>query len=203
MPTRGETRRDTPFASTSDSPTLSRVTNVEAMPARLRSMNSTRLKCVPTATISSAPRSCASSSATSSLIPGAETVANGSPSALEALGAGRPPVRVRVHEQLGPRAERGVRDRVEVADDHVRLQPDLEQRVGASVDRDEHRLEVPDVRAHDPEVALVARPTRDDDGVPVAKSRRAAAGTRSRPRAACPRRGGDAGCCRRTPRAPR
>ena len=55
-PTRRDTSRETPFASTSTSPTLSRVTKVDAIPARLRSMNSTRLKWVPTATISSAPR---------------------------------------------------------------------------------------------------------------------------------------------------
>ena len=170
MPMRGETSRETPFASTSDSPTLSRVTNVEAMPARFRSMNSTRLKWVPTATISSAPRSCARRSATSSLIPGAETVANGEPQSVQAVGSRRPAVGVRVHEQLGTAAERGVRDRVEVADDHVRLQPDLEQRVGATVDGDEHRLEVADIRPHDPKVALVARPAGDDDGVTVAKA---------------------------------
>ena len=73
MPTRRLTRRETPFASTRISPTFSRVTNVDDMPARLRSRNSTRLKCVPTATISSAPFSYASSSAMSSLIPGAGT----------------------------------------------------------------------------------------------------------------------------------
>ena len=53
----------------------------------------------------------------------------------------------------------------------MRLEADLEQRVRASVDGDEHRLEVPDVRTHDPEVSLVARPARDDDGVSVAEPR--------------------------------
>ena len=47
--------RDTPFASIRISPTFSLVTNVDDIPARLRSRNSIRLKCVPTATISSAP----------------------------------------------------------------------------------------------------------------------------------------------------
>ncbi len=73
IPIRRLTSRDTPFASTSTSPTFSRATNVDAIPARSRSRNSTRLKWVPTATISSAPLSCASRSAMSSLIPGAET----------------------------------------------------------------------------------------------------------------------------------
>ena len=171
MPIRGETSRDTPLASTSASPTLRRVTNVEAMPARFRSMNSTRLKCVPTATISSAPRSCASIERDVLADPGRRDRCEREPQRIEAVGSGRPPVRVRVDEQLGAGAERRVRDRVEVPDDHVRLEPDLEQRVGAAVDGDEHRLEVPDVRPHDPEVALVARPAGDDDGVPVAEAR--------------------------------
>ena len=47
--------RDTPFASIRISPTLRRVMKVEDIPARFRSRNSIRLKCVPTATISSAP----------------------------------------------------------------------------------------------------------------------------------------------------
>ena len=107
----------------------------------------------------------------SSLIPGAETVANGSPSLVSRSAPGAAAVRVRVHEQLGAATERRVGDGVEVADDHVRLHPHLEQRVGASVDGEEHRLEVADVRPHDPEVALVARPARDDDRVPLAEAR--------------------------------
>ena len=69
----GEKRRETPFASTRISPTFSRVTNVDDIPARSRSRNSIRLKCVPTATMSSAPFSKARSSAMSSLIPGIAT----------------------------------------------------------------------------------------------------------------------------------
>src|SRR3954453_11532958 len=72
-PTRRETRRETPFASIRISPTFRRVTKVDDISARFRSRNSIRLKCVPTATISSAPFSKASNSATSSLIPGART----------------------------------------------------------------------------------------------------------------------------------
>ncbi len=76
-----------------------------------------------------------------------------------------------MYEQLRAGAESRIGDRVEVPDDHVRLEADLEQRIGASVDGNEHRLEVPDVRADDPEVALVAGATGHDDGVPVAEPR--------------------------------
>ena len=107
----------------------------------------------------------------SSLIPGRGHRREREAEGVQPVGAGRPPVGVRVHEQLGARAQSRVRDRVEVADDHVRLEPDLEQRIGAAVDGDEHRLEVPDVRADDPEVALVPGPACDDDGVPVAEPR--------------------------------
>ena len=58
-----------PFASMRISPTFKRVRNVDDIPDRLRSRNSITLKCVPTATISSAPFSCASRSARSSLMP--------------------------------------------------------------------------------------------------------------------------------------
>ena len=107
----------------------------------------------------------------SSLIPGADDGLERRAPALETVGAGRPPVRVRVHEQLGAGTERRVGDGVEVADDHVRLHAHLEERVGAAVDGEEHRLEVADVGPHDPEVALVARPARHDDRVPVAEPR--------------------------------
>ena len=43
---------ETPFASTRISPTLRRVTKVDDIPSRSRSRNSTRLKWVPTATMS-------------------------------------------------------------------------------------------------------------------------------------------------------
>jgi hypothetical protein len=88
-PTCRLTRRETPFASMRISPTFRRVTNVDDIPARSRSRNSIKLKCVPTATISSAPFSNASRSAMSSLIPGAETVEylRPSPSSRAAPGA--------------------------------------------------------------------------------------------------------------------
>ena len=72
-PTWRLTSLDTPFASTSSSPTLSLVKNVDDIPARFRSRNSIMLKWVPTATISSAPFSYARSSARSSEIPAAGT----------------------------------------------------------------------------------------------------------------------------------
>ena len=147
IPTRGETSRETPFASTSDSPTLRRVTNVDAMPARLRSMNSTRLKWVPdrddqlgAALVGEQERDVLAD-------PRRRHRRVREPERRQPLRPGRSPVRVGVHEQLRARLQRGIGDRVEVADDDVRLEADLEQRVGATVDRDEDRLEVPDVRA--------------------------------------------------------
>ena len=107
----------------------------------------------------------------SSLIPGVETTWYANAELLAAGGAGRGAVAVRVDEDLGAGAQRAVRDRVHVADDHVGLEPGLEQRVGAAVDRDQHGLEVADVRADDPQVALVPGPARDDERVPVAEAR--------------------------------
>ena len=93
------------------------------------------------------------------------------PEPAEPRGAGRLAVRVRVDDELGAGAQRAVGDGVEVPDDHVRGEPHLAQRVGAAVDRDEHRAEVADVRPHHPQVGLVARPARDDERVPVAEPR--------------------------------
>ena len=72
--------RDTPLASTSLPPTRRRVRNVLAMPERPLSRNSTSVACVPTATMSSAPLSSASSIATSSLVPVAGNTMCGTPS---------------------------------------------------------------------------------------------------------------------------
>src|SRR3954447_3319542 len=72
--------RLTPLASTSLPPTRSRVRNVLAMPDRPLSRNSTRVAWVPTATMSSAPLSSASSIATSSLVPVAGNTTYGTPS---------------------------------------------------------------------------------------------------------------------------
>ena len=80
---------------------------MEDIPARFLSRNSTRLKCEPTVTISSAPFSAAISIATSSLVAGAGTSLYVRPSSLEALAAGRAAVRVGVHHQLGAAAQRG------------------------------------------------------------------------------------------------
>jgi hypothetical protein len=59
-----------------------------------------------------------------------------------------------MHDQLGLAAKGGVGDRVEVADDHIGTQTHLEQRVGPTVDRNEHRPEVADVGTDDPEIRL-------------------------------------------------
>src|SRR5206468_4466821 len=72
-PGRGRYSRLTPLASTSRSPIRRRVRNVEDIPRRFLSRNSTRLYCEPTETMSRAPFSCAMSIATSWLVPGAGT----------------------------------------------------------------------------------------------------------------------------------
>ena len=74
-------------------------------------------------------------------------------------------------QELRPRLQSPVGDGVHVADDHVRLVPRLEQRVCATVDADENRLEVADVRLDDPQIALVTGAARDDERVAVTKPR--------------------------------
>jgi hypothetical protein len=48
----------------------------------------------------------------------------------------------------------------------------LEQRIGAAVDGDQHRLEVANVRAHHPQIALVTGAACDNECVAIAESRR-------------------------------
>ncbi len=74
-------------------------------------------------------------------------------------------------QELRPRPQSPVGDRVHVADDHIGLVARLEERVGATVDADENRLEVADVRLDDPQIALVTGAARDDERVAVAKPR--------------------------------
>src|SRR5207244_2190634 len=72
--------------------TRSRVRNVDDMPERFLSRNSTRLKCEPTVTISRAPFSAAIRSATSSLVAGARPPLYSSPSSSRRSRPGaRPP----------------------------------------------------------------------------------------------------------------
>src|SRR5438105_14266056 len=90
----------------------------------------------------------------------------------EPRGTGRIAVAaVRVNDDLRAAAQRVAGDGIHVADDHVRLEAVLEERVSASVDRDEHRLEVTDVRPDDSEVALVPGTARDDERMAVAEAR--------------------------------
>ena len=85
----------------------------------------------------------------------------------QVLAPGRAAVEVHVVDQLGAAAQRAVRDGVEVADDDVGLEADLEQRVGAAVDADEHRLVLAQVRLQRREVALVVVAAHDDERVPA------------------------------------
>ena len=122
---------------------------------------------------------------------------------LEVLAAGRAAVRVGVDDQLGAAAQRRLRGGVHVADDHVRLEAFLEQRVGAAVDADEHGLEVADVGPQRLDVALVVDAAHDDQRRPVAE-----VGVEARQLDAC-RRAGRAPractgrCSARTPRSAR
>ena len=70
------------------------------MPSRSLSRNSIRLKCEPTATIRLAPRSNATSIATSSLVPGRGQQLVLEPQPLEALAPRRRAVLIGVHDQL-------------------------------------------------------------------------------------------------------
>ena len=85
----------------------------------------------------------------------------------QVLAPGRAPVEVHVVDQLGAAAQRAVGDRVEVADDDVGLEADLEQRVGAAVDADQHRLVLAQVRLQRREVAAVVVAAHDDERVPA------------------------------------
>ena len=88
---------------------------------------------------------------------------------MQAIAAGRAAVGVGVDDQLGAAGERGVRGRVHVAEDHVRLQPRLQHPVGAAVDGDDQRPHVADVGAQGFQVAPVALAADDDQDVPVAE----------------------------------
>ena len=111
------------------------------------SRNSTSVAWVPTATMSAAPLSSASSIATSSLVPVAGKTTGSTPERPHPLEPGRAAVAVGVHDDLGAAAQRVVGHRVHVADDEVGLVPRLDERVGAAVDADEHRLVLADVVA--------------------------------------------------------
>ena len=58
-------------------------------------------------------------------------------------------------------------------------EPDLEQRVGATVDGDEHRLVLADVRPQRAQVVPVVVAAHDDERVPAADLDVAAAGARA------------------------
>ena len=94
----------------------------------------------------------------------------------QVLAAGRAPVGMHVVDQLRAAVHRVVGERVEVADDDVGLQLHREQRVGAAVDRDQHRLVLAHVGPQRLEIVLVVVAAHDDEHVPAAGSSRAAAG---------------------------
>ena len=146
-----------------------RVRNVEDMPLRLRSRNSTRLNWEPTETIRRAPFSAAISSATSWLVPGRRDELELHAQLLQAAAAGRAAVGVGVHDELRAAAQSGLSGRVHVAHDHVRGEALLEQGLGAAVDRDDHGTHVADERPQGAQVALVADAADDHERGAIAK----------------------------------
>ena len=151
-------------------------------PRRFLSRNSTRLNCEPTETISA--RALLGGDQHRHVLAGArrrhELVRQA-----ELLRGARAPARAR-RGRRGRRARRrsaasaSLRG-VHVADDHVRREALLEQRVRAAVDADEHRAHVADVRAQRAQVALVVDAAHDDQRGPVAE-----VGVEARQLDACP-----------------
>ena len=88
---------------------------------------------------------------------------------VEPVAAGRTALRVGVDDQLGAAAQRALARRVHVADDHVRPEALVEHRVGAAVDRHDHRPHVAHVRPQRAQVALVAGAADDDEHRAVAQ----------------------------------
>ena len=112
--------------------------------------------CRPRRSAARRPRT-ASSIATSSLVPSTTNSSYCTPHSTRCLAPGARPSGCTWWTSSAPIVERALRDRVEVADDDVGLEPDLEERVGAAVDADEHRLVLTDVRAQRAEVVLGSR----------------------------------------------
>ena len=109
------------------------------------------------------PRSC----------PRSRTARRAGPSAVEPIRTGRLAVGVGVHDELGAAVHGRVGHRVEVADDDVGLEAELEQRVGAAVDADQHRLDLAEVaRAlQRGQVLAVVDAPHDDERVAVLERR--------------------------------
>jgi hypothetical protein len=76
------------------------------------------------------------------------------------------PVRTHPDHQLGPALQRPVGDRVHVSDDQVGPVPGRQQRVGAAVHADQHRLDIAQVRLQRRQVLLVRVPPHNDDAGP-------------------------------------
>ena len=172
------------------------------MPARPLSRNSTIVACVPTATISCGARLVGEQHR--------DVLARAVGDELDVRrrptrGGSRGPARDR-RGARGARARRrsaarASRHRVEVADDDVGLEPDLEQRVGAAVDADQHRLVLADVRPQRREVAAVVVAAHDDQRVPALELGAQRRQLERLERELAPRAGCTRACSRRTARA--
>ena len=110
------------------------------------------------------PLSSASSMAMSSLVPVAGKTTASVLRGLDRSSRGAP-VTVGVDDDLGATGEGAVRHRVHVADDHVGLEPGLDEGVRTTVDPDEDRTVFADVVAQDLDVLLVVISPDDDEGV--------------------------------------
>src|SRR5262249_9248413 len=89
----------------------------------------------------------------------------------ERVPTGSPTVEMHVVDQLGAGPQRLFGHGIEVADDDVRLEPHLEERVGAAVDADQDGLVLADVGAQRGEVGAVVVAAHYDEGVPAADLR--------------------------------
>ena len=105
--------------------------------------------------------------ATSSLVPSATNSWYSTPHSSRFSRPGARPSGCTWWTSSAPQREALGRHRVEVADDDVGLEPVLEQRVGAAVDADEHRLVLADVRPQRGEVGAVVVAAHDDERVPA------------------------------------
>ena len=140
-------------------------------PRRPLSRNSTIVACVPTATMSVAPASYASSMRRVFAHALGDELVVRTPAVEQMLAPGRARRGARDARARAPQCIARVGQRVEVADDDVGHPAELEQHVGTAVDRDEHGLELADVRPQRTEVVLVVVPAHDDQRVATADLR--------------------------------
>ena len=105
----------------------------------------------------------------SSDVPVASKRTHGNPRALTRSETRRLPARVSVYDQLGTGDEGLGGHGIHVADDHRGLQAELQECIRASVDTDEHRIELADVRPQRPKVFSIVVSAHDDKDMSALK----------------------------------